>query len=113
MNRTEQKLSKLGTGPVDAAEAHDIGVHATKVPRRLVLLGVTYGAKRPMGLDNDCAKCRAGESESRCSKDSPGRVVTVSRSGGRVKRQPDTVQANQAIGELVLHRLELADELAE
>ena len=43
----------------------------------------------------------------------PVRVVFVARLGGGFEREARAVQADQAIGQLVLDRLELADELAE
>ena len=43
----------------------------------------------------------------------PVRIVVVARLGRRIERKPRAVQADQAVGQLVLYRLELTDELAE
>ena len=59
------------------------------------------------------AQGRAGERQGGCSEDVPVRVVVVARRRRRFEREPRPVQADQAIGELVLDRLELTDELAE
>ena len=88
-------------------------MHAPEMPRRLVLLGIADGAQCPMRLDRHGAQRRTRECESRRGENSPIRIVVVARLGRRVQRQPRAVEADQAVGELVLHRLELADELAE
>ena len=111
--RPQHEIGKLGAGARRAAEAREIGMDAAEVPRRLVLLGIADGAERAMGLDRDLAQRRPGEGQRRGSEHAPVRIAVVARLGRGLERQPRAVEADEAIGELVLHRLELADELAE
>ena len=112
-SRAEQEIGKLGARARRAAEAGEIGVHAPEMPRRLVLLGIADGAQRAVGLDRHRAQRRARERERRRGEHAPVRIAAVARLGRRFERKPRAVEADQAVGELVLHRLELADELAE
>ena len=107
------KSASVGACARHAAEPREIGMHAPEMPRRLVLLGVADGAERPVRLDRHRAECRTGEGERRGREHTPVRVVVVARLGGGFEREPRAVQADQAIGQLVLDRLELADQLAE
>ena len=54
-----------------------------------------------------------GECERGRGENPPVRIAVVARPGRRIERKPRAVEADQAVGELVLYGLELADELAE
>src|SRR5262245_30857997 len=88
-------------------------MHAAEVARRLVLFGIADGAERAVGLDRQGAQRRRGEGERRGGEHPPIRIALVARLRGALEREPSAIEADQAVGELVLHRLELADELAE
>ena len=65
LNRTEQEIGKLGSRARHAAEAGEIGMHAPKMARRLVFLGIADGTQRPVRLDRHSAQRRTRECDSR------------------------------------------------
>src|SRR5215470_11986010 len=107
LHRTEQDVGQLGAGARHAAEAGEICMPAPEMTRRLVLLGVADCAQRAMRLDRHRAQRRTGKRNGRRGKNAPLRIVSVAFDGRSLKRKPCAVEADQAVGELVLHRLEL------
>src|SRR4051812_48481122 len=88
-------------------------MHTPEMSRRLMFLGIADGAQRSVGLYRNLAKRRSSECQRGRGKHAPIRVVVVARLGCRFERQPRPIEADQAVGELVLDGLELTDELAE
>ena len=88
-------------------------MHPPEVSGGLVLLGISDRAQRTMGLDRHLADRRTCKCERRRADYSPVWHAKVAHQCGVFDNQARALQAHQTIGELVLDRLKLADELAE
>ena len=111
--RAQQIVSEIGTRARRAAKTNQIGMHPAEMPRRFMLLGVADGAESAVCLDRDIAERRSGISDRGRGEDMPLRIALIVRLSGRVECKTHTIQTDQAIGELVLDGLKLADELSE
>ena len=83
------------------------------MPWRLVFLGIADCAERAMGLHRDFAQRRSGKGQRRRGKETPIRITGIKSVSRGSDREPRAVEAGQAVCELVLHRLELTDQLTE
>ena len=96
-----------------AAEHQQIQMHAPKVARRLVLLGVADRTERVLRLQRHLAQRAAAERRRGGAEVAPVRCACIERGRGMLERQAHAFERDQAVRELVLHRLEPADRLAE
>src|SRR3954453_15803142 len=78
-----------------------------------MLLGIADRAQCPVRFDRDVSECRACERERRGCKHLPTRIAAVVSRAGGFQCKACAVQADQAVGELVLDCLKLTDQLAE
>ncbi|GCC44129.1 hypothetical protein chiPu_0028246, partial [Chiloscyllium punctatum] len=80
---------------------------------RFVLLGIADRPERVLRLERDLPQRTAGERRRAIGKISPVGIAAIMQSGGVIEDQPDAFERDQAICQLVLDRLELADRLPE
>jgi len=106
-------VSERGTGARGATETRKVRVNATEMARQLVLFGIANRAHGMMRLKSDLAQRRSRESQAGGGEHPPIRVAPVVGGRRTVEHEPRPVEASEAIRELVLQRLELADELTE
>ncbi len=109
----EQVRREFATRLRAAAESQQIQMHAPKVARCLVLLGVADRAERMVRLQRHLAQRGAAERRRSGAEVAPVWRAFVEGLRRVLQRQAHAFERDQAVRELVLHGLKLADRLAE
>jgi hypothetical protein len=64
LNRTKEEISKFRSCAWHAAEAGEVGMHASEMSRCLMFLGITDSAQHAVCLDRHGAQSRTSECDS-------------------------------------------------
>src|ERR1700674_543279 len=96
-----------------AAERDCIEMHTLEVPRRLVFVRVSNRPEDVLDFKRDTPQRIAGEGSRRIGEIAPVAVIAIMQMCRMIKREPHALKCDQAVGELVLDRLELANRLPE
>ena len=86
---------------------------APEMPWRFVLFGIADGAERVLGLKRHAPQRIAAEGNRTIGEIAPIAVIHVVQPGCMIQNETDAFERDQAIGKLVLDRLELCDRLPE
>ena len=110
----EQKRGDATPRIRGAAQRDRIEMHALEMARRLVFLGIADRPERMLGFERDAAATRRRRRRRPHRRNSANSgIAAIMQMGGVIERQPHAFERDQAIGELVLDRLEFADRLPE
>ena len=104
---------QLFTGTPHATHRQRIQMHAAEMPRCLVFLGIADGAESVVGFKRHLAQGRAAKGDRGRGNIAPVRRTAVVLRRRVVQREAHAFEADEAIGQFVLHRLKAADRLAE
>ena len=109
----QNQLGQFGAGARRAAKPGKVGVHPSKMPGRLVCLSVPHRAQRTNCLHGNVPDRRACKAKRRQTQHAPVPGTGIASLRSALEGQLRAFQADQAIGKLVLDRLELADDAIE
>ena len=99
--------------PPALPQGDGVEMHALEVTRRLVFLGIADSAKGMLGFQRNPPQGITRKGNGRIGEIAPVLVAKIMQMRRMIKRKSDALKGDQAIGELVLDRLELADRLPE
>ena len=88
-------------------------MHALEMLRGLVLFGIADGAERVLGLERDAPQRVAAEGNGAIGEIAPVAVASVVQPGRMIQNEAGAFERDEAVGELVLDRLEFSDRLPE
>jgi len=88
-------------------------MHALEMLRGLVIFGIADGAERMLALERDAPQRIAAEGSRAIGEIAPIAVTDVMQPGRMIEDQANAFERDQAVGKLVLDRLEPGDRLAE
>ena len=109
----EQKRGDVTPRMRRTAQGNRVEMHALEMPRRLVFLGIADGAKGMLGFERNVPQGLAREGNSCVGEIAPVSVTLVVQMRRMIERTSHALKRDEAVGELVLDRLELAYRLPE